>query len=140
MKITNTKVSVQQSLILKAGLGIFAQQNINSNETIETCPVLVLPRIDYPLVKQTILRNYYFMWGKTTCAICFGYGSFYNHSYTPNATYLKNIKDKTITFSAIKPIKKGEEITVNYNYGNSDDHSSLWIADIPKPLVMEKSL
>lgn len=131
MKITNTKVSVQQSLIPKAGLGVFAQADINSNATIETCPVIVLPKKDYPLVKQTMLRNYYFMWGKTTCAICFGYGSFYNHSYSPNATYIKNIKDKIITFSAIKPIKKGEEITVNYNYGNPHDNSTLWITDIP---------
>ena len=70
------------------------------------------------------------MWGKATSAICFGYGSFYNHSYQPNATYKKKIKDKVIEFIALKDIKKSEEITVNYNYGNADDKSRLWIKEI----------
>lgn len=130
--INNNAVVIQPSNIPNAGLGCVAIKEIPENQIIETCPVLVLPRKDYPSVKQTILRNYYFMWGKNTCAICFGYGSFYNHSYSPNATYKKNIKEKTISFISIKPIKKGEEITVNYNYGKPDDLSTLWIEEIPK--------
>ena len=79
---------------------------------------------------MTILRDYYFMWGKSTCAICFGFGSFYNHSYKPNATYKKNTKSKLISFIALENISKGEEITVNYNYGNPNDDSTLWIKSI----------
>jgi len=97
---------------------------------IEKCPVLVLPRKDYLLVKKTLLRNYYFMWGKSTCGICLGFGSLHNHSYEPNAIYKKNIKEKTIDFIAIKNIKMGEEITVNYNYGNPNNKKTLWIKGI----------
>lgn len=124
------KVYLSDSKIPKVGRGVFAAKVIKKSETIEECPVLVFPRKDYPLTKKTILRNYHFMWGKSTSAICFGYGSFYNHSYQPNATYKKKIKEKTIEFVAIKDIKKGVEIRVNYNYGDPDDKRPLWIKDI----------
>ncbi|MBI4137008.1 SET domain-containing protein-lysine N-methyltransferase [Candidatus Roizmanbacteria bacterium] len=130
VRINDTKINIAQSSIPKAGRGVFAKLPISKNEIIEKCPVLILPREDYPIVKKTILRNYYFMWGRTTAAICFGYGSFYNHSYRPNATYKKRIKEKRVDFIAIKEIKKGEEITVNYNYGRPDDKRPLWIKQI----------
>lgn len=64
-------------------------------------------------------------------AIALGFGSIYSHSYEPNATYKKRFKNKTIDFIAIKDIKKGGEITVNYNYGNPEDKSALRIKGIP---------
>ncbi len=131
MKIVpSKKVYLKDSTIPEAGRGVFAVVAINKGEVIEICPVLVLPEDNYKLAKKTILRDYYFMWGKKTSAICFGFGSFYNHSYEPNATYKKNIKEKTIEFIALEDIKKNSEITVNYNYGNPEDKSDLWIADI----------
>ena len=126
----STKIFLSESKIPKAGQGVFANRPIKNGEVIEECPVFVLPRKDYPAVKKTILRNYYFMWGKSTSGICFGYGSYYNHSYQPNATYRKKIKDRVIEFIAIKDIKKFEEITVNYNYGKSQSKKRLWIKDI----------
>jgi hypothetical protein len=123
-------IYLAESEIKNAGRGVFAAASIGKGKTIESCPVLVLPRKDYPLVKRTELRNYYFMWGKSTSAICFGYGSIYNHSYEPNATYIKNIKQKKIDFVALKSIKKGEEITVNYNYGQPESKKRLWIKSI----------
>jgi len=124
------KIYLSNSKIPKAGRGVFANKLIKKNEVIENCPVFVLPKKDYPLAKKTVLRNYYFMWGKSTSAICFGYGSFYNHSYEPNATYKKDIKGQTIDFIAIKDIDKNEEILVNYNYGSPNDKSRLWIKNI----------
>lgn len=123
-------IYLKDSNIPNAGKGVFAVRDIKKGEIIEVCPVFVMPRKDYPTIKKTELRNYYFMWGKTTAAICFGFGSFYNHSYQPNATYEKKIKDMTISFVAITDIRKDEEITVNYNYGNPDDKSTLWIESI----------
>jgi len=125
-----TKIVISQSKIPKAGLGVFAQSLIRKGERIERCPVFVLPRKDYPLAKKTIHRNYYFMWGRATSGICFGYGSYYNHSYFPNATYRKKIKEKAIEFIAIREIKRGEEITVNYDYGNPNSKKTLWIKEI----------
>ncbi len=126
----DSKVYIAQSHIPKAGRGVFAAVNIKKGEVIEQCPVFIMPRKDYKTLKTTALRDYYFMWGKTTCVICFGYGSLYNHSYQANATYKKYIEEQTIDFIAIKDIKKDEEITVNYNYGNPEDTSTLWIKEI----------
>jgi uncharacterized protein len=75
------------------------------------------------------------MWGgdkkKHKAGIALGFGSIYNHSYSPNATYKKFIPKQTLKFIALKNIRRGEEITVNYNYGNPDDKSDLWIKSIP---------
>jgi SET domain-containing protein len=127
-KLNNLYIS--KSSIPKAGRGVFAGKTIKKGEVIEVCPVLVLPRKDYPTLKKTLLRNYYFMWGKVTCTLCFGYGSLYNHGYNPNATYYKLIKDKIIKFIAIKDICRGEEIIVNYNYGKPESKKKLWIKEI----------
>lgn len=130
-KITSSpKIEIGKSQISQAGRGVFSKELIRKDELIEECPVLIVPRKDYPVLKRTILHNYYFMWGKVTCGICLGFGSLYNHSYKPNATYKKNIKNHIIRFVAIKDIQKGEEITVNYNYGNPDEKKSLWIKEI----------
>ena len=130
--IPSGKIYISQSNIPKAGRGVFAYKDIKKGVIIETVPVFVLPRKDYSLVKQTDLRNYYFMWGKVTVGIGCGFASFYNHSYTPNAIYKKKIKEAILEFSAIKDIKKDEEITINYNYGNLDDKSKIWIKEIPQ--------
>lgn len=124
------KIEVGKSKIPQAGRGIIAKMLIKKGDTIEECPVLVVPRKDYPVLRKTILHNYFFMWGKITCGICLGFGSLYNHSYEPNATYRKDIKNQIIRFIAIKNIKKGEEISVNYNYGNPKDKKRLWIKNI----------
>ena len=126
----SNKVYIDKSNIPKAERGVFAKVNLKKNEVVESCPVFVLPKKDYPIVKKTALRNYYFIWEKVTAAVCLGYGSIYNHSYEPNATYKKKIKEKAIDFVALKDIKKDEEITVNYNYGNPRDKSPLWIKGI----------
>ncbi len=127
---SNKRVKIGKSKIVGAGRGVFAEHLIKKGEIIEYCPVLILPKKDYPIVKKTLLKNYYFMWGKVTCGICLGFGSLYNHSYEPNATYKKDIKKQLIRFFSIKDIKKGKEITVNYNYGNSQSKKKLWIKDI----------
>lgn len=118
-----------------AGRGVFAGGNFKTGQMIERCPVIELPASDVPLLKKTKLLNYYFIWGKDNkqVAIALGYGSLYNHSYEPNATYIKNLDENIIEFVTIKPIKKNEEITVNYNYGKPDDQTPLWIKDIKPP-------
>ena len=131
LEISSPKIKIGKSKITNAGRGVFASGAIKKGELIEECPVLVLPRKDYSLVKKTLLRNYYFLWGKVTCGICLGFGSLYNHSYEPNAAYEKSIMKQIIRFLAIKRIRKGEEITVNYNYGNPANKTELWIKGIP---------
>jgi SET domain-containing protein len=130
---TSNKIYIARSRIVKAGRGVFAARAIKKDEIIETCPVILVPKNDVSNLKNSILVEYYFYFGKNDrlLAVALGFGSVYNHSYKPNATYKKVWGDKTIVFIAMRTIKKGEEITVNYNYGNPNDKTRLWIHKIP---------
>lgn len=129
------KIYISESKIKKAGKGIYALYDFNKGEIIEQCPIILINENEVTEIRKTVLHNYYFMWGKDkknhSAAICLGYGSLYNHSYSPNATYKKLIEKEIIEFFALKDIKKDEEITVNYNYGDPDDKNKLWIKSIP---------
>jgi SET domain-containing protein len=46
--------------------------------------------------------------------VALGYGSLYNHSYSPNARYL-DVGRMTKAFISLRDIAPGEEITINYN-------------------------
>ena len=75
----------------------------------------------------TVLYNYYFSWGVdgNEAALALGLGSLYNHSYSPNARYVKDFDRRKIDFVAIRNISVGEEITVNYN-GDPKNLKPLW--------------
>lgn len=109
------------------GRGVFTKHNISKNTIIEIAPVLVLPNHERQWIDQSFLYNYYFLWGDDDLqtAICLGYGSVYNHSYKPNVEYEANYAADTITFIAIKNIKAGQELTINYNC-DLDDTKPLW--------------
>ncbi len=108
----------------KYGRGIFAIRNIKKGEFIEDAPVIVIPKTEWKLMRKSILSNYVFRWEEDK-ALALGYGSLYNHSYTPNANYHTNIENQSIDFYAREDIQEKEEITVNYN-GDSKDQSPLW--------------
>ncbi len=131
---SSTKIYLSKSKIPHAGRGVFASCDLTPNEIIEICPVVEIPENQLGWLRKTELFNYFFKWGRDLKkgAICLGFGSLYNHSYTPNATYIKNFKQKQIEFVTIKEIKKGEEITVNYNLGDPNDQRPLWIKAISK--------
>lgn len=54
-----------------------------------------------------------------------GHGSLYNHSYRPNAKYVRKVSEGVIDFVAVRDIEVGEEITVNYN-GYPGDNEPVW--------------
>jgi SET domain-containing protein len=117
-------LEVRQS---KYGRGVFATRDIQSGELIHVAPVIVLSKEECETAESTILANYVFSWRKKTgrCALALGYGSLFNHSYTPNAKYKLRTKKDTIEFFAYTDIKAGDEIFVNYN-GKPEDQSPLW--------------
>lgn len=96
--------------------GIIASQDIKSGEIIEKCPVILVPKKEWPALMNTVLKKYYYEWNSTHHAIVLGYGSLINHSYEPNAKYVFDFKNKFLVYKAIKAIASGEEITVNYNW------------------------
>lgn len=107
------------------GNGIFAMKDIQNDEIIEICPIIILNEKDTKEIDKTRLYNYYFAWKKNSSAISLGYGSIYNHSYEPNARYEKDFLKNRLIFKSIKKIKKGEEITVNYN-GDPSNKEKVW--------------
>lgn len=114
MNIRNTK---------NKGRGVFASKNYNIGETIEDCPVIVLSSMDRKGIEGTNLYNYYFSWGanRDEAAIALGYGSLYNHSYSPNAKYIKQTREGILRIVTYRDIRIGDEIKVNYNEDPSAD-------------------
>jgi uncharacterized protein len=107
------------------GRGVFARQWIRDGEVIERVPVIVLPVAETKRESgRTAIEGYCFEWGRGTVAVAMGYGSFYNHSYEPNARY-DDAAGQTKVFKAIRDIAPGEEIVVNYN-GEPDDLTPVW--------------
>ena len=60
-----------------------------------------------------MLYDYCYFFGKKV-AIALGFGSLYNHSKKPNAEWEIKKSSHTIVFRAIKNIRKGKEITIDY--------------------------
>jgi len=125
---TSGLIYIKQSKILNAGRGVYALCNIKKGEIIEKCPIIEVPRHDMANLKESILVTYFFFFGKKKerLLIALGFGSIYNHSHNPNAIYKIKLKENTINFIALSDIKKDEEITFNYSYGNPKNKGSLW--------------
>lgn len=103
--LNSSKLIVKPSSI--HGYGVFANQDFNPQELIEECYALLIHD------KNNELIDYYFKVDQCS-ALCFGFGSIYNHSSQPNAEH-RYIADRSLMlFRAIKPIKKGEEIFISY--------------------------
>jgi len=94
--------------------------------TIEVCPIIIVPKEQVQIIHNTVLHDYYFIWGpnQDQAAILLGYGSLYNHSNQPNTKAILLHDDQEILFEATREIEAGEEITFNYFDGqNAKDES-----------------
>ncbi|MFX1500587.1 MAG: SET domain-containing protein-lysine N-methyltransferase [Promethearchaeota archaeon] len=113
------------------GRGAFAKKPIKKGTIIDVAYVVPIPNKQYKKIYKTILYNYCYIWEDPEHmpafrnAITLSVSQFINHSFEPNVKYLYDYENKTIEFSAIRDISKGEEILVNYN-GLVDDKSPMW--------------
>lgn len=105
--------------------GVFATRDIAKGELIHEAPVITYPNEEHDHIEKTILADYVFNFGANHSAILLGFGSLFNHSYDPNATYDLNFEQLTVDFYAYKDIIAGEEILINYN-GEVDCDDPLW--------------
>jgi hypothetical protein len=123
----NTLVEVRNTA--KKGRGVFARTKFARNETIEIAPVLLIPAEQWSQIEPTVLAVYIYNFGPTAeqehAAVALGYGSLYNHSYRPNAQYLKDWAGQSIRFIALRDIEENEEITINYN-GVPESTNPIW--------------
>jgi hypothetical protein len=106
------------------GRGVFSDSPIPADALIERAPVIVVPTGQWELMERTVLIDYYFAWQEHS-ALALGFGSLYNHSYTPNARYRKLFAEQMIEIVALRTIHASEEILINYN-GDPQDDSPLW--------------
>lgn len=100
----------------KKGRGVFAREKIGRGDVIERVPMIVLEarEIISGKLPPTTLDDYIFVWKRGKIAFACGYGSLYNHNFQPNAEYYP-AGPRTQVFAALRDIKPGEEITINYN-------------------------
>ena len=125
-------MSVQNASIYFApseihGQGVFAAESIPEGAVIEICPLILFPKEELERLRQTVLDDYYFDWGDDGAwfAFALGFGSLYNHSYSPNADYGMDFENKTIDIYSIRDIEPGEEIFINYN-GSPENQAKVW--------------
>jgi SET domain-containing protein len=110
----SNKIEVKPSPI--SGMGVFAKENIKSNEVIETCHFTILEKSFQQIDNK--LKEYVFSWPKIfwggKSAVVWGFGSIYNHSRNNNADWLTDEENNVFKFFTVRDIKIGEEILTNY--------------------------
>ena len=116
MKVPPIKVYIKA--VRGMGRGVFAAKDIKKSEIIEIAPILIF-NAGYNVIRHLDLSHYWFKVGKKysrSWGIALGQGSLYNHSFDRNAIWSINRKKETITFKALKNIKKDEQIFVDYGF------------------------
>lgn len=109
------------------GRGVFTHERIPANTVIEIAPVIVMEKSDRVYIDKTLLHDYIFEWGKLKdkCCMALGLIPIYNHSYKSNCEYFMDFDDNSIMVKTVSVIKKGEELTINYN-GDWNDSKKVW--------------
>jgi len=94
-----------------------AQRAFAVGELVERAPVIVLTPEELAQIRGTLLARYYFEWGadEESGALALGYGSLYNHSFTPNLEFESREDQLVIDFVALREIAPGDELSINYN-------------------------
>jgi SET domain-containing protein len=109
------------------GRGVFTREPIEKDTVIEISPVIVMTREERKLLDQTLLHDYIFEWGDKNqqCCMALGYVAVYNHSYKSNCEYEMNFEKQVISIKAMRYIKAGEELFINYN-GDWNNPKKVW--------------
>jgi len=109
------------------GRGVFTQEPIAAETTIEVSPVVVMPLHDRQYLDKTLLHDYIFEWGyqKENCCMALGWIPIYNHSYKSNCEYFMDYKESLMFIKTVRDIAAGEELTINYN-GDWNDEKKIW--------------
>jgi len=115
----------------KRGNGVFSAADIQEDDLIEICPILIIPKEQVEIIHSTILHDYYFIHPVQEGAIyiALGYGSMYNHQNPPNAEVVFDEDANQMQIHCTNNIKAGEEIFINYN-GDSKAGVKIWFEEI----------
>jgi hypothetical protein len=100
------------------GAGVFAARRFSPDETVEECPVVLFRKPYEALHKE--LKTVVFHWpvpegAAATQALALGYGSLYNHANPSNLRYETDAEALVLRLVAVRSIKPGEELAINYS-------------------------
>lgn len=109
------------------GRGVFTSENIEKGTIVESSPVIVMSNEERKFLDQTLLHDYIFEWGpgKDQCCMALGYVPLYSHSYKSNCEYEMDFENVIISIRAVRFIKAGEELFINYN-GDWNNSKPVW--------------
>lgn len=109
------------------GKGVFTTAFIEKGTVIEIAPVLVMGESDRIHLDKTRLHDYIFEWEskQQTCCMALGYVPMYNHASPSNCDYDMDFEHQTMSIKAVRDIKKGEELFINYN-GAWNELDAVW--------------
>lgn len=110
-----------------AGMGVFATKLYQAGDVIDQCPTVSVP--EDTVIGVNKLEDYVFQSaneGSNRVLVPLSTCGMYNHSDSPNATFVVNSND-SIDILATSQIAPGTEITVNYgpNYWTSRNRDPL---------------
>jgi SET domain-containing protein len=109
------------------GRGVFTSSPITAGTIVEVAPVIVMSQGERHQLDQTKLHDYIFEWGdqREHCCMALGYIPMYNHSYASNCEYEMDFEQEEIKVTAVRDIRAGEELFINYN-GDWKDEARVW--------------
>ncbi len=125
---------MQRKLYIKKvkgkGRGVFCNRPIAAGETIEVCPVVVVPADNTETIQRTKLSDYCFCFNReeNTLSLVMGFGSVYNYARYPNALYMLYPALKIMIYTAVKDIPAHIEICINYSGEYGRDYGN-WFSD-----------
>ena len=112
------------------GWGIFALRDFAEGELVESAPVVVMTAAEMELLNKTKLHDYIFHWGEEGgCCMALGAVPIFNHAAPSNCEYFQDNEGELIEIYTVANIKKGEEMTINYN-GDADAQGDVWFETV----------
>lgn len=104
-------------LRLNPNLSAPASKFIPIGTVIEISPVLLFTKEEYEEHgRHTILDQYTFKWRDGRMALALGLGSLFNHSETPNVSFILDTSTNSIRFTTARDINPDEEMCIFYGF------------------------
>lgn len=103
------------------GRGVFAAKNIKAGTVVNVSETLVVKKSG--IGSKCVLLDYFYDFDRNNFLLALGYGSLFNHSKTPNieVARIEVGKRHLLEYTALMPIKKGEQLFFNYAMPNEYD-------------------
>ncbi len=114
--------------IPRKGRGVVALKTIRKGEVFEVAPFIPVKSEEAKSLTRTRLSHYIYSLSRGARALALGFGSLYNHDAKPNADFKIEERARVVKFRALRTIKAGDEITIDYGYDPMDP--STWDSDL----------